>query len=102
MTWMSLKSPQGSKVKLLLHLADGSMRIYVRFIGGKVIELLVNESDTIDNIMTMVYKRMAVPEHRQRIVFAGQILRGDLTLAQCNVQMVRATECLLHIMYPMC
>jgi hypothetical protein len=58
---------------------------------GKVIELKLNENDTIHDIKQMIHKYTmrdfpVLPVYKQRLLFCGEQLHDSSTLKSCNIQ----------------
>ncbi|CAB4403968.1 unnamed protein product [Rhizophagus irregularis] len=72
----------GSTLELILV----SIKLYVKKKDGKVIEFLLDESDTIHDVKQMVWKRTHIPVYKQRLLFCGEQLHDSSTLKSCNIQ----------------
>jgi hypothetical protein len=69
------------------------MKIYVKTLIGRIIELDVKPYDTIEIIKLKVQDKDGTPPNVQRLIFAGRELLNLLTLNDYNIQ----KESTLHL-----
>ena len=60
--------------------------IFVKNFPGKAITLIVEASDTIDNVKSKIQDKISIPADQQRLVFASKYLENGHTLAEYKVR----------------
>ena len=70
---------------LVMQIISGRNKIFVKTQSG-TISLMVETSYTILTVKTLIQEKEEIPIHQQRIIFAGEQLKDELTLRDCGVQ----------------
>ena len=64
----------------------GCMQLFVKTVTGRTITLEVEASDSVRVVKTKIEDKEGVPIHKQRLIFAGQIMSDEKSLSHYNVQ----------------
>ncbi|KAG2293657.1 hypothetical protein Bca4012_005285 [Brassica carinata] len=81
-----------------IHLVLGVfMKIFVKFLAGKTIALVVQSSCTIDSVKTMIQRKEGFPTDQQCLLFSGYQIEDDSTLADYNIQQDSTLHCVLKL-----
>ena len=63
-----------------------NMTIYVRTQTDKTITLVVQQTDTIENVKAKIKEKEGIPSHQQILSFNAKELENHRTLSDCNIQ----------------
>jgi ubiquitin C len=86
-----------STLNLVLHLRTGlNLKIFVRTLSGETTPLLVEASDTIENVKAKIQNQEGTPADQQRLVFARELLKDGHTLSDYNIHSDATLQLLLQ------
>ena len=76
----------------------GGMNIFVRTLTGRMLELEVEPSDTVEEVKKKVTGVIAVPEEQQRLIFATKQLEDGRTLSDYDIQKYSTIDLALRLL----
>ena len=62
------------------------MQIIIKTLTGKIVNLDIEPSESIERLKTIIEGKEGIPFHLQRLVFASKQLQNVMTLADYNIQ----------------
>lgn len=82
----------------LLQGTKQAYQLFVKTLTGKTITLNgISSSDTILSVKTRVQEKEGIPPAQQRLIYAGQQLADEKTLAECGIQRESTLQLLLRL-----
>ena len=65
--------------------SSSGMQIYIKFLNGKTITLMLKPSDTITIVKKKIQDHEKIQANQQRVVLKGKELEDSCTLAYYNI-----------------
>ena len=78
------------------------MSIFVKTLMGKTINIFMQESSTVMDLMIAVENFEGIPPDHQRLIFAGRELEDDKTLNDYNIQKNSIVHLAIKVNYVLC
>ena len=76
---------------------EDDYQIFVKMPDSKTITLIVETSNTINNVKAVIKNLKGIPKYQQRLIFADQQLEDDHTLSFYNIQKDSTISLLLNM-----
>ena len=64
----------------------GGMQVFVKTPTGKTLILMVNPTESIEDLKHKVQEKEGIPPDQQRIIFSGKQLENIYTLEEYNIE----------------
>jgi len=61
------------------------MQIKVKNLAGRVLEIDIDPTDTIEKIKERVEEKEGIPPQQQRLIFGGKAMSDEKTVADYNI-----------------
>ena len=73
------------------------MQIYIKTLTGKTLVLDIDPCDTIENINNKIEEKEGIPPAHQKLIFKGNLLNPERTLADYNIQKDSTLHLILYL-----
>ena len=71
---------------LMIAMSMSAMQIFVKTVTGKTITIDVEPSDSFENVKAKIEDKEGIPVEMQKLIYEGNVLEDDKTLAYYNIQ----------------
>jgi len=61
------------------------MQIKIKNLGGKIVDIDIEPTDTIERIKERVEEKEGIPPPQQRLIFGGKAMADDKTAAEYGI-----------------